>query len=78
MDTMAMDINHLRLDLCKVAERVTSTEGEVDELPNKVCTLQATMETIQSDVTRMAIWVKDADGQSRRNNLCFLVFPEKA
>ncbi|KAJ1195792.1 hypothetical protein NDU88_005060 [Pleurodeles waltl] len=62
MDTMAMDINHLRLDLRKVAVRVMSTEGEIDELQNKICTLQATIETLQSEATRMAILVEDAEG----------------
>ncbi|KAJ1164325.1 hypothetical protein NDU88_004765 [Pleurodeles waltl] len=52
MDTMAMDINnHLRLGFRKVAERVTSTEGEVADIQNIVRTLSATMETLQSEVT---------------------------
>ncbi|KAJ1100488.1 hypothetical protein NDU88_005573 [Pleurodeles waltl] len=60
MDVMAMDINHLRFNLHKVAKRVTSIEGEVTDLQNKVCTLQATMETLRSKATRMAIRVEDA------------------
>ncbi|KAJ1144497.1 hypothetical protein NDU88_010796 [Pleurodeles waltl] len=69
MGTMAMDINHLRLDLCKVAERVTSTEEEVIELKGKVQTLQATVDTLQSAATRMEICVENAEGHSHRNNL---------
>ncbi|KAJ1119102.1 hypothetical protein NDU88_007288 [Pleurodeles waltl] len=75
MEAMSMDINHLPLDLHKVAERVTTTKEDVVALnrENKDC--QATVAWLKCSATQVEESMEDAEGHSRRNNLCFLGFP---
>ncbi|KAJ1175810.1 hypothetical protein NDU88_001095 [Pleurodeles waltl] len=78
MDLMAMDIDHLQLDLRKISERVTEAEGDVSQMQQMVLELQATVVVLKSNTTQMECCLKDAEGLSRCNNLWFLGFHEKA
>ncbi|KAJ1141956.1 hypothetical protein NDU88_008284 [Pleurodeles waltl] len=73
MDTMAMDIKHLRLDLRKVVERVTTTETEVATLQNTARELQTTLVDLKRGKTQLDECLEDAEDRFR-----FLGIPERA
>ncbi|KAJ1153596.1 hypothetical protein NDU88_006355 [Pleurodeles waltl] len=66
MDAMSMDINHLRLDLRKVADRVMSTEEDVASLKQEMKGLQAVVSGLKCSVTHMDGRVEDADVQNKQ------------
>ncbi|KAJ1176153.1 hypothetical protein NDU88_001436 [Pleurodeles waltl] len=76
MDTMAEDINHLRLDLRRVAERVMTTEEEVTTLHTTEQERQATVTELRSNATLMNDWLKDAERCSHLNKKRLFGFPE--
>ncbi|KAJ1154627.1 hypothetical protein NDU88_007370 [Pleurodeles waltl] len=77
MDMMAIDINHLRLGLHQVAKRTTGMEEDVTILKKEIKELQATV-GLKCSVKQMEEYVDNAEGSLRRNNLCFIRFPERA
>ena len=78
IDTVALDLGILRADHRKLAERVT-------ELESGSLTVQPTIHQLQKEVRDMAVDVgalqrraEEAEGRTRRNNIRFVGFPEKA
>ncbi|KAJ1205703.1 hypothetical protein NDU88_001131 [Pleurodeles waltl] len=63
MDLKTMDINHLRLDLRKVVERVTTTKEEVTTLLKTVHDLQATVAGLKCSATQMNKRLEDLKGE---------------
>ncbi|KAJ1160275.1 hypothetical protein NDU88_000777 [Pleurodeles waltl] len=75
MHSMAMDINHLGLDLRKVGDRDTTNEEETNTLQRNVKDLHAIVETLKSNATQMEYHLKDIERRSHRNTLLSLGFP---
>ena len=59
-----------------MADKVTTAEGNMDTL--KVAQLKKQMTQMQQAAGSMAYWLEDADGRSRRNNICVLGFPDRS
>ncbi|KAJ1176027.1 hypothetical protein NDU88_001311 [Pleurodeles waltl] len=53
-------------------------EGSIVELQSEVGTLQSQVVQATSTVGRLEARLEDAEGKSRRNNVRFLGFPERA
>ncbi|KAJ1185540.1 hypothetical protein NDU88_002332 [Pleurodeles waltl] len=66
MDTMAIDINHLHLDIRKVVERITNTEEEVKTLWAMVEELQTKVIELNKVAFQNSERLEDAKGRSRR------------
>ncbi|KAJ1157650.1 hypothetical protein NDU88_010354 [Pleurodeles waltl] len=77
IEAVAVDITSLCADLCKVSERVTDTEQNMEVLQREVCSLNATVSGLQKLTLRLDERVEDSKGRSRRKNLHFVGFPEK-
>ncbi|KAJ1123564.1 hypothetical protein NDU88_002033 [Pleurodeles waltl] len=78
IDSMALEVALLHVDLMTVMEWVTNTEGQVSELQLEVNTHKKNVTELQSLVTTLNCWVEDVEGRSRRNNLRFVGIPERA
>ncbi|KAJ1121758.1 hypothetical protein NDU88_000277 [Pleurodeles waltl] len=72
MDTVAMEINHLGLDLQKVADRTTAVDNNVDYLKKYVQSLRAEVEGLKCSTTHTEERLEDAAGRLQR----LVGFPE--
>ncbi|KAJ1122584.1 hypothetical protein NDU88_001070 [Pleurodeles waltl] len=78
IDSVAIEVNLLRTNIRKVVERVTTTEGHVENLQPEVAGVRDTVSSLQKLTFRLEEHIEDAKGRSQRNNLCFMAFPENA
>ncbi|KAJ1100123.1 hypothetical protein NDU88_005212 [Pleurodeles waltl] len=78
MGTMAMDTNHLSLDLCKIMKKVTTTEKEVATLSTTVQEMQTTISELKKDSIHITECQEDAEGCLPRNNLRLIGFLKQA
>ncbi|KAJ1146641.1 hypothetical protein NDU88_012905 [Pleurodeles waltl] len=74
IETVAVEVNLLRVDLSKVLEKGKVAEGSIVELQSEKGTLWTQMAQATSTVGRL----EDAEGRSRWNNVRLLGFPEHA
>ncbi|KAJ1179607.1 hypothetical protein NDU88_004841 [Pleurodeles waltl] len=77
-DSIALDLNLLRADSCKVTGRSMEMEGQVEEQHEAVTRLWATVMALEAHSRRMETIIEDAQGHSPRCNLGFVDFPEDA
>ncbi|KAJ1159816.1 hypothetical protein NDU88_000321 [Pleurodeles waltl] len=78
IETVAVEVNLLRVDLRKVSDKVKVAEGLIVELQAEVGTLRKQMAQAGSTVGRLEAQLEDADGCFRQNNIKLLDFPERS
>ncbi|KAJ1216932.1 hypothetical protein NDU88_004530 [Pleurodeles waltl] len=78
IETMAVEVNLLRVDLRKVSDKVKAGEGSIVELQTKVGVLRKQVVQANAAVGRLEVRLEDAEGRSRRNNVRLLGFLERA
>ncbi|KAJ1185744.1 hypothetical protein NDU88_002531 [Pleurodeles waltl] len=78
MDSIARDINHLRLDLRKVADHLPAVKDDVDALKKEVKWRRAEVDESKCSATQMEERLEDTKDQSRCNNLHFMGFTRRA
>ncbi|KAJ1120689.1 hypothetical protein NDU88_008851 [Pleurodeles waltl] len=72
--SMAIDENLLRMDLHGVADRVMSTENQLEVLQQEVTALCETIASLQKLSVQLQDHVEDSEQRSRRNNLRLVGF----
>ncbi|KAJ1129933.1 hypothetical protein NDU88_008293 [Pleurodeles waltl] len=77
MDLIVINVNKVRLDLCKVPEGVSGTEKSISTLQQEVKTLQTTVADLRSKTAHMEERLENAEGCSRHNNISLIGFPEQ-
>ncbi|KAJ1129440.1 hypothetical protein NDU88_007810 [Pleurodeles waltl] len=75
IDSMAVDINHLRMDLWKLADCKAAIEDDVTTLKAEVKRLRVKVDGLKCSTTQMEERLEDAEGRSRHYNLCIVGFP---
>ncbi|KAJ1099925.1 hypothetical protein NDU88_005018 [Pleurodeles waltl] len=60
VDFLAMDINHLRLDLHKVGNRVTGEEKEITALQRNLTELLKEIDTLKANLSQLEHQLEDA------------------
>ncbi|KAJ1080666.1 hypothetical protein NDU88_000860 [Pleurodeles waltl] len=78
INSTAIDANLLRTDLCKVSERPRATEQQVDQMQEELTSHRAARTTLMAQGQKLEARAEDAEDHSRRCNLRFVGFPERA
>ncbi|KAJ1100209.1 hypothetical protein NDU88_005296 [Pleurodeles waltl] len=78
IDTVSLEVNLLRADHRKLAERVTQAEAITQTLPPTFQSLQTQIASMQKELNALHRRAEDADGRSRQNNIRFIGFPERS
>ncbi|KAJ1103548.1 hypothetical protein NDU88_000970 [Pleurodeles waltl] len=78
MDTVVTEVDLFQADFRNMLERVSVAEGHVNKLQQEVEPLKKTVVDLRAATTRMEDHIEDVKGLSRRNNLHFRGFPERA
>lgn len=78
MKTIHIDFSHLKQDIQTLRERTGEVEGSVSFLEDTVHPLSATVRTATNELEALGVKLDDLENHSRRNNLCFVGFPERS
>ncbi|KAJ1171484.1 hypothetical protein NDU88_003345 [Pleurodeles waltl] len=78
IDTLCIDMGHLRKEHKKLKERVTSMEGEVAEMGSPFATTTQHIRDLQREVSlRLHQRIEDQEGRTRCNNIRVVDLPEQ-
>ncbi|KAJ1142273.1 hypothetical protein NDU88_008600 [Pleurodeles waltl] len=78
IETVALEVNLLRTDLCKVFDRVRVAEGTIGKLQAEVAGLCKQMAEVPSRSGTLQVRVEDTEVRSHSNNVRLLGFQEQA
>ncbi|XP_069057755.1 transmembrane protease serine 9-like [Pleurodeles waltl] len=78
IDSLALEVNLLRVDQCKLADRVSTNETSIAKVRPDIIALQSQLHSLETEVTALKRRAEDAEGRSRRNNIHFVGFPKQA
>ncbi|KAJ1195760.1 hypothetical protein NDU88_005028 [Pleurodeles waltl] len=77
IDTVVAEVNILRMEHRKLANRVTTTETTLNTAQPDIADMKLRLQHQKSEILRLHKCADEAEGRSRRNNVRFLGFPEK-
>lgn len=77
IETVSIDVNLLRTDLRKVADKVTDAEGNIEQLQGEVASLKKTVTHLTAATSALERRAEDAEGRARRSNIRVLGVPER-
>ncbi|KAJ1136233.1 hypothetical protein NDU88_002650 [Pleurodeles waltl] len=78
IEMVAIEVNLLRTDLCKVSDKVCVAEGSIEQLQAEVVTLNRQVAAKEAHSGALEARVEDSEGRARSNNVRLLGFPEWA
>lgn len=76
IDTVTIEVNLLRADFRKTADKVTMAEGKITQLETTTGNLEAQAQQLKQQQCVMAARLEDEEGRAQRNNISVGV-PEK-
>ncbi|KAJ1181547.1 hypothetical protein NDU88_006753 [Pleurodeles waltl] len=77
IDTLVAEVNILRTEHRKLADRVTTAETTLETAQPDIEEIKLRLQQQESEIQRLHKRADEAEGRSRRNNVRFLGFPEK-
>lgn len=77
IEALSIDVNLLRIDLRKVADKVEMAESNITELQGEVTVLKQQMAQMTTATAELELRMEDAEGCSFRSIIRVLGFPEK-
>ncbi|KAJ1192676.1 hypothetical protein NDU88_001982 [Pleurodeles waltl] len=77
IEIVAVEVNLLRADLCKVLEKVKVAEGSIWDLQTEVDTFHKQIAQVTSTIGTLGAQLEDSEGRSWRNKVHLLGFSER-
>ncbi|KAJ1187359.1 hypothetical protein NDU88_004135 [Pleurodeles waltl] len=69
IDAVMLDVNLLHVDLCKVIDKVTAAEGQINGLQAVNKQLEKQVQDLTKKQTEMEVKLEDQEGRARCNNI---------